>query len=71
MSDYVKHTIIVFTIIYIIAVIIIGLIARKTYLKTNNDRLVKIFYIMLIISIIIIEVILRMSHFTYKWLPLI
>ena len=72
MSDHIKYTTVVFTIICIITTIIIGLIARKTYSKTNNDRLVKIFYTMLIISLIMIEIVLRIygilyhvNYFTY------
>lgn len=58
MPDHIKHLVVIFTIICIIATIIAGLIARKTYTKTNEDKLYKIFFIMLIISVIMIEVIL-------------
>ena len=58
--DHIKHLVVIFTIICIIVTIITGLIARKTWLKTNDDKLCKIFYIMLIISVIMIEVILCM-----------
>lgn len=51
--DYIKHLVVLFTIICIIVTIITGLIARKTWMKTNDDKL---FYIMLIISVIMIEV---------------
>lgn len=56
--DHIKHLVVIFTIICIIATIIIYLIARKTRLKINDDKLCKIFFIMLIISVIMIEVIL-------------
>lgn len=56
--DHIKHLVVIFTIICIIATIIICLIARKTRLKINDDKLCKIFFIMLIISVIMIEVIL-------------
>ena len=54
--DHIKHLVVIFTIICIIATIIIYLIARKTRLKINDDKLCKIFFIMLIISVIMIEV---------------
>lgn len=61
--DYIKHLVVLFTIICIIVTIITGLIARKTRSKTNNDKLCKIFYIMLIISVVLIEVILCMYDY--------
>lgn len=54
--DYIKHLVVLFTIICIIVTIIAGLIARKTWMKANDDKLCKMFYIMLIISVIMIEV---------------
>ena len=63
MSDHIKYTTIAFAILFTIATIIIGLIARKNRFEKGNDDLYKVFYLMLVTSAVMIY----MVFFVYSY----
>lgn len=63
MSDFIKYTTIAFAILFIIATIIIGSIARKNRFEKDSGDLYKVFYLMLVTSAVMIY----MVFFVYSY----